>query len=115
MVFRQKSKRVTGLYLKPLTPIASRWNLSKFIILKQGKGKTRKRKNGDGKAEKRVKCGKAEKRVKGGKAEKRVKGGKKGKRRKSGKKGKRRKKQQKAENMYPSFTTSTTTTEHFTW
>ena len=41
-----------------------------------GKGKTRKRKNGNGKAEKRVKGGKAEKRVKGGKAEKRVKGGK---------------------------------------
>ena len=47
-----------------------------------GKGKTRKRKNGNGKAEKRVKGGKAEKRLKGGKAEKRVKGGKKGKRRK---------------------------------
>ena len=43
---------------------------------KQGKGKTRKRKNGNGKAEKRVKGGKAEK----------------SKRRKSGKKGKRRKK-----------------------
>ena len=33
----------------------------------QGKGKTRKRENGNGKAEKRVKGGKAEKRVKGGK------------------------------------------------
>ena len=32
-----------------------------------GKGKTRQRKNGNGKAKKRVKGGKAEKRVKGGK------------------------------------------------
>ena len=40
----------------------------------RGKGKTRKRKNGNGKAEKRVKGGKAEKRVKDGKAEKRKKG-----------------------------------------
>ena len=48
-----------------------------------GKSKTRKRKNGNGIAEKRVKGKKAEKRVKGGKAEKRVKGGKAEKRVKS--------------------------------
>ena len=67
------------------------------VSREMGKGKTRKRKNGNekrvkgGKAEKRVKGGKAEKRVKGGKAEKRVKGGKAEKRVKGGKKGKRRK------------------------
>ena len=51
------------------------WFLHVGLLHKTGKGKTRKRKNGNGIAEKRVK---------GGKAEKRVKGGEKGKRRKKG-------------------------------
>ena len=71
---RTSSCRTFEMFSTALEWVAKKHLPIPYLI--QGKGKTRKRKNGKGKAEKRVKGRKAGKRVKGGKAEKRVKSGK---------------------------------------